>query len=237
MSSAVVAPLSSVKKQEYEQKIEALRKQQEDAFAKRVQENAQYAKITTEKLLLNFKEFKAAEAKKLANTESFYVPAEPKFVVAVQIRSQKKIGPTPRKILELLRLKGINRCVILRNNKSTRHMLQKAKDYIAYGFIDYELLRKLIYVRGFGKIGNSKVRLSNENIEAVFEGRYRCIEELAHAIYTGCDNIKQVLNFLYPFSLSAPLGGFRGNKAHNYLQGGCTNNHKELLGNLLERMI
>jgi len=92
-------------------------------------------------------------------------------------------------------------------------MLQKAKDYIAYGFIDYELLRKLMYMRGFAKIGNSKVPLTNENIETTFNGKYRCIEELVYAIYSGCDDIKEILSFLYPFSLSAARGGFRGNKA------------------------
>jgi len=97
MSSSAVAPLSSVMKQEYEKKRETICRQQEDTFTKRVQENAKYARATAEKLLLNIKEFKAAEAKKLADKDNFYVPAEPKFIVAIQIRSQKKIGPTQRR--------------------------------------------------------------------------------------------------------------------------------------------
>lgn len=235
--NSCVAPLSSVKKQQYEEKMNSERKKQEDAFAKRIVENAEYTKITTEKLLKEFSAFKAAEAAKMANPDAFYVPAEPKFMVACLIRSQRKIGPTPRKVLELLRLKTINSAVIIRNNKSIKNMLSKVKDYVAFGYVDYEMLRKLLYKRGFGKINNSKVALTSENIELAFDGKYRCVEELVAAIYNGSDDIKKILNFLWPLKLSCPIGGFIGKKSMNYLQGGSTNNHKELLGNLLEKMI
>ncbi|KAI5169349.1 large subunit ribosomal protein L7e [Pancytospora epiphaga] len=235
--TSVVAPVSSIRKQEYEGKLNAALKQQEEALSKRIENNKQYARITSEKILLDIKAAKEEEAKKLASKDEFYVPAESNYIVAILVRSQKKIGPVPRKVLQLLRLTTLNSCVILRNNKSIKNMLQQAKDYIAYGFINYELLRTLLYKRGFGKIGQSKVTLSNENIETAFDGRFKCIEELAYAIYNGDDDIKRILNFIYPFKLSAPRGGFNGKKSKNYLQGGSTNNHKELLGNLLERMI
>ncbi|KAI4291895.1 large subunit ribosomal protein L7e [Pancytospora philotis] len=233
----MVAPVSSVRKQEYEAKVDALRQKQMDAFEKRVVSNTAHAETMTVKILENIKAQKAAEAEKMRNADSFYVPAEPNFIVAIQIRSKCNVGPAPRKVMELMRMTSINTCVILRNNKSTKNMLAKAKDYIAFGFIDYELLRRLVYERGFGKIGHSKVKLTNENIEEHFAGKYRCIEELVYAIYSGSDDIKQILNFLYPLKLSVPLGGFKGKKSKNYLEGGACNNHKELLGKLLERMI
>lgn len=237
MDSSVVAPSSAVKRSEYEQKLAAALKKQQEAFESRVVSNAQYAKTATEKILREHKARVADEQKKLAAADSFYVPAESNFLVVMQIKSQKRIGPTPKKILELMRIKTINSAVIAKNNKSIQNMLQKAKDYVAYGTISYELLRKLVYTRGFGRIGHSKVKLTNENIETVFEGKYKCIEELINAIYSGSEDMKQVCSFLCPFRLSAPLGGFKGKKSMSYLQGGAAGNHKELLCNLLERMI
>lgn len=238
MVDVTAVPQSSAKREEYNRKLAALAKSREETLTKRIADNEKYAKITTEKLLREYKEYRDAEERKKISVDSFYVPAEPQFFVAIQIRSQQKMRPAPKKVLELLRLKKINSAVIIRNNESIRNMLQKAKDYIAYGFLDYEMLRKLVYTRGFAKVGRSKVRLTNEVIEEAFGGKYRCIEELVHQIYFGCEDIKSILNFLWPFNLSCPVGGFsRKNKAMSFLEGGSTNNHKELLGVLLAKML
>lgn len=237
MTSDIEAPAVSMRKVEYEKKLDNIRKQQEEEFAKRVAANQEYSRITTEKLLKEFKAKNDAETKKLSNSDVFYVPPESKFFVVIQIKSTCKISPKPRKTLELLRLGKINRAVIVRNNKCIKNMLKVAKDYIAYGTCTYETLRKMIYMRGFGKIGNSKVKLTNETIEAAFDGKYKCVEELVDVIYNGKEDITRVCNFLYPFGLTPPTGGFSGRKARDFVQGGASNNHMELLGGFLERML
>lgn len=236
--SSIEVPVSHSKKQEVQQKIASIIKSQKEEFAKRVESNKQYAKLMAEKILKEFNNEKAEEEKKLKSTTEMYVPAESNFFVAIQIRSQVKIAPRPKKTLSLLRLNQINTCVVVRNNQSIKNMLQNAKDYIAYGTISYELLRKLIYTRGFGKINGTKVKLTNENIEEFFNGKYKCIEELCEVIYHGKEDIKDVLKFLCPFKLCPPKGGFpNGHKKKDFIQGGSTNDHKNLLGNLLEKMI
>lgn len=232
------APVSFARKQEVHSKIENIIKEQKEQFAQRVESNKQYAKLMTEKILKEIKSEMSEEKKKLSNTSELYVPAEPNFFIAIQLKSQIRIAPRPKKTLSLLRLKQINNCVIVRNNQSIKNMLQNAKDYIAFGSISYELLRKLIYLRGYGKINGTKVKLTNENIEAAFNGKYKCIEELCEVIFHGKEDIKEVLKFLCPFKLSPPKNGFpNGHKKKDFIQGGSSNDHKELLGNLLEKMI
>ena len=231
-------PVSFSKKQEVQQKIASIMKSQKEEFAKRIESNKQHAKLMTEKILKEFKNENVEEQKKLSSTSELYVPAESNFFVAIQIRSQVKIAPRPKKTLSLLRLNQINTCVIVRNNQSIKNMLQNAKDYIAFGTISYELLRKLVYTRGFGKINGSKVKLTNENIEEFFNGKYKCIEELCEVIYHGKEDIKDVLKLLCPLKLCPPKGGFpNGHKKKDFIQGGSSNDHKHLLGDLLEKII
>lgn len=238
MSSQIEAPVSSQRKLEVKQKIANILKVQTEDLAKRVESNKQYAKLMTEKILKEFKKETAEEKAKMNDPEVYYSKPESQFFVAIQIRSLVNIAPRPKKTLSLLRLKQINNCVILRNNLSIKNMLQNAKDYIAFGTVSYELLRKLIYLRGYGKINGTKVKLTNENIESHFEGKFKCIEELCDVIYHGKPELRDVLKFLCPFKLNPPRGGFvNGHKKRSFIQGGSTNDHKELLGNLLERMI
>lgn len=231
-------PVSVAKRNEFNSRREVNLKKQENDFDQRVEANKLYAKMTTEKILREHSRKIKEEQAKLAKTDILYCKPETEFFVVVQIRSQVNIAPRPKKTLELLRLNGINTCVVVRNNKSIKTMLQNAKDYIAFGHISYELLRKLVYSRGYGKINGEKVNLSNENIEDFFEGRFKCVEELCNVIYSGKPEIKEVLNFLCPFKLCPPRGGFpNGHKKKSFVQGGSSNDHKDLLGRLLERMI
>lgn len=236
--SSIKASVSSMRRQEVEKQTENAMNEQIEKFNKRVEANAEYAKMATEKILKEFsKDLKETNAK-LSSTTELYCKPEPEFLVAIQIRSQVNIAPRPKKTLSLLRLKQINNCVILRNNLSIRNMLQNAKDYIAYGTISYELLRTLIYTRGMGKINGSKVKLTNENIETAFEGKFKCVEELCNVIYQGKPEIKEVLRFLCPHKLCPPRGGFpNGHKKKPFIKGGSSNDHKHLLGDLLENMI
>lgn len=234
---AEAKPISYIKQQEYENRIANAYESERSARSKRISENEEYARNMTAKLVDEFKTYKLEEENKLADKSVFYVPAEPNFFVAVLIRSKVDIAPKPKKVLELLRLNRINNAVILKNNKSIKKMLQIAKDYVAYGFVSYELLRKMIYLRGFGRIGSSRVKLTNETIDEAFSGKYRCVEELVNVIYFGKTDMKEVCKFINPMPLNCPFGGFKGSKNKDYLLGGAKNNHRELLGELVSRML
>ncbi|KAM0672614.1 ribosomal protein L7 [Ordospora colligata] len=232
------APRSSVKKQEYMSRMDEIKKIQEKEMEQRKMVNMKYSEETSRKLLSRYYQQEAEILDKKAEMmNGFYVPKDSEFFVAVLIRSKCKIAPKPRKVLDLFRLTKLNTCVIVRNNESNKKMLNIVKEYVAYGTIDMELLRKLVYTRGTGRNGKLRMKLTNEVIEDMFDGRIRCIEEIIHCIYNGTEMFKEVNNFLYPFHLNPPVGGFRQKKTRNFNEGGCLGNHHDLLHKLLERMI
>ena len=62
------------------------------------------------------------------------------------------------------------------------------------------------------------------------------IEDLIHEIYTVGPNFKQASNFLWPFKLSNPNGGFNKRKFRHYIEGGDLGNREEKINKLIARM-
>lgn len=166
------------------------------------------------------KEYRDAEREKIrlarvAKSEgSFYVPDEAKLVFVVRIKGINKIAPKPRKILQLLRLLQINNGVFVRMTKATLEMLKVVEPWIAYGYPNLKTVRELIYKRGYGKVNKQRIALTDNSIVEENLGKYGivCMEDLIHEIITVGPNFKQAANFLWPFKLSNPTGGFRARK-------------------------
>ena len=99
-------------------------------------------------------------------------------------------------------------------------------------------VRELIYKRGYGKIDKQRVPLSsNTPIEQAL-GKYDIlsIEDLVHEIFTVGPNFKQASNFLWPFKLSNPTGGWRQRKFRHYIEGGDTGNREDNINKLVRQM-
>jgi 60S ribosomal protein uL30 len=177
----------------------------------------------------------ARQAKKTGN---FFVPAESRLAFVVRIRGINKVSPKPKKALQLLRLLQINNGVFVRINKATLNMLRLADPYIAWGYPSLKTVRHLIYKRGFGKIQGRRTPLSsNEAIKTRLEKQnIVCIEDLVHEIFTVGPHFKQANNFLWPFKLNSPNGGWR-KKANHFVEGGDFGNREEHINKLLRRMI
>lgn len=238
--SEAAVPFSVQKRQEYLEKKNQIIDNKKQEYLKRVEDNSRYAQETTEKLLnFYYTQEKALQKRKeeMESKNKIFVPAEPEFLVVMKLRSSLRAPPKQRKILELFRLKRMNSLVFVKNNKSTRRMLQLAKDYVSFGTISYELLRELIYKRAVCRINNINTKLSNETIDMGFDGEIRCIEEIVHHIYFGTDLFKHVTNFLCPINLHAPIGGFKGRKSKSFTEGGCMGNHHDLIGEIISKMI
>merc|ERR1719219_1571515 len=72
-------------------------------------------------------------------------------------------------------------------------------------------VRELVYKRGFVKInGNRTPITSNDLIEGSL-GKFGiiCVEDLIHEILSVGPNFKYASNFLWPFKLNTPAGGWR----------------------------
>jgi large subunit ribosomal protein L7e len=152
--------------------------------------------------------------------------------------SINKIAPKPRKILQLLRLLQINNGVFVRLTKATSEMLKIVEPYIAYGYPSIKSVRELIYKRGYGKIDKQRIPLTDNQLIEANLGKYGivCMEDLIHEIFTVGPNFKQASNFLWPFKLNSPTGGFRPRKFKHFVEGGDLGNREDKINALVKQM-
>jgi len=171
-------------------------------------------------------------------TKNFYVKAQSKLAFVVRTRGINGLHPKVRKCLKLFRLRQINNSVFVRLNKATINMLRIAEPYITWGYPNLKSVRELIYKRGFGKVSKQRKALTDNSIIEKALGKFGiiCIEDVIHEIYTVGPHFKQVSNFLWPFKLNNPNGGWR-KKANHFAEGGDFGNREEYINNLLRRMV
>jgi len=170
--------------------------------------------------------------------KNFYVPAEPKLAYVMRIRGINGIHPKVRKVLKLFRLRQINNGVFVKLNKATVNMLRIAEPYITWGYPNLKSVRELIYKRGYGKINRQRKPLTDNAMIEKSLGKHGiiCLEDLIHEIFTVGAHFKQASNFLWPFKLNNPNGGWR-KKANHFAEGGDFGNREEYINKLLRRMV
>ncbi|PFH54225.1 hypothetical protein AMATHDRAFT_72734 [Amanita thiersii Skay4041] len=168
----------------------------------------------------------------------FYVPAQPKVFFVIRIRGINEIAPKPRKILQLLRLLQINNGVFIKVTKATQQMLRLVEPYVTYGEPNLKSIRELIYKRGYGKVNKQRIPITNNAVIEQELGKYDilCVEDLVHEIATAGPNFKQASNFLWPFKLSNPTGGWRTRKFKHYVQGGDFGDRESSINKLIRQM-
>lgn len=184
------------------------------------------------------------EAKRNARKDGkFYVPAEAKVAFVIRIRGINAMPPKEKKILRLLRLRQIQNGVFVKLNYATIRMLQRVEPYITYGYPNLKSVKELIYKRGFGKVGKpgawTRTALSDNRVIEGVLGKYNiiCMEDLIHEIFTCGPHFKEANNFLWPFQLSSPRGGYsRKSKLIHFAEGGDAGNREELINGLIRRM-
>jgi large subunit ribosomal protein L7e len=234
-------PENFLKKSRQEAKFVEARKTRRETAVKTA---AEKRKLYIQKAEQYAKEYLAhktslVEAKRKARSEgSYYVPAESKVILVVRIRGINCLSPQVRKILQLLRLRQLHNATLVRVNKATVNMLRKVEPYIAYGYPNLETIKKLVYKRGFAKINKQRIPITSNTVIEQTLGKYGIvsIEDVIHELITLGPNFKIVNNFLWPFKLTSPNGGFR-NKRHPFHKGGDWGNREEYINHLVRRMI
>ncbi|KAH8703456.1 60S ribosomal protein L7 [Talaromyces proteolyticus] len=237
----VLVPETLLKKRKSQEAARAARRAEAE---KTKQANKEKRGVIFKRAESYVKEYRDAEREKVRLAResrkqgTFYVEDEPKLVFVIRIKGINKIAPKPRKILQLLRLLQINNGVFIRLNKATAEMLTIIDPYIAYGYPNLKTVRELVYKRGYGKINGQRIPLSDNQIIEQSLGKYGivCVEDLIHEIYTVGPNFKQASNFLWPFKLSNPTGGFHKRKFNHFIEGGDTGNREENINNLVRQM-
>jgi len=233
-------PESFLKKQKTLEEIKAARAEARSAKIK--QNKADRKKIfkRAEKYAKEYKNKEKAlvRARRQAkNSGNFYVNDMPKVLLVVRVRGIMRVDPKSKKILQLLRLRQINNATFLKVNFATMTMLQCVEPYVTYGEPSLKTINDLVYKRGFGKVNKQRIPLTHNHVISDVLGKddIICIEDIIHEIHTCGPKFKQVNNFLWPFKLSNPLGGWN-DKGKHFAEGGDAGNREELINALVRKM-
>lgn len=238
MSSFV--PESFQKKQQRDKKtadeIVKQRKEKRDILKKKREEWTAKAKSYDEaeqkRLSEQVTKFRQAKAK-----GEYYIPPEAKVLFIIRTKGINKINPKVKSILRLLRLRQINNGVFMKVNTATWQMLRRVEPFVTYGFPNRATVSKLIYKRGYGKMNRSRIPLTDNLLIENSLGKFgiNCIEDLIDTIANVGDNFKEANNFLWPFKLSNPKGGW-SNKNHSFHKDGDWGNRENEINALVARM-
>jgi large subunit ribosomal protein L7e len=99
-------------------------------------------------------------------------------------------------------------------------------------------VRDLVYKRGFVKVNGNRTPITSNDIIEDKLGKMGiiCVEDLIHEIFTVGPNFKYASNFLWPFKLNNPTGGWR-KKTNHFVEGGDFGNREDKINALLRLMI
>jgi large subunit ribosomal protein L30 len=146
----------------------------------------------------------------------------------VRLRGEVNVRPEIKATLGMLRIHRVNHCVVVNEDPHYRGMIQKVKDYVAWGKIDDETLTLLLEKRG--RLSGNR-RLTEEFLKE--KTKYSTFKELASALNTGSANLND-LGIKPIFRLHPARKGLRTTKK-TAQQGGDLGFRQDLTG-LIKRM-
>jgi len=236
-------PESVLKKQATQAKIaadakaasvaaKAKKKTNKQEFFENAQKYDQEYKATEQALIDN---------RRLAKAKGgFFVPPEPKVALVIRIRGIIGVSPKAKKVMQLFRLRQIHNATLVKLNEATIRMLRLIEPYVTYGYPTKATIEKLVWKRGFGKLNKQRIPIAENSVieEGLGKLGIRCTADLIHELVTVGPHFKQANNFLWPFKLSCPLGGFsRKTKLLHFLEGGEAGARGEEINKLVKRMM
>jgi len=148
----------------------------------------------------------------------------------VRLRGQVNVRYTIEDTMKMLRLHKVNHCVFVPEDPHYKGMVQKVKDYVAYGKIDAKTLAEVLENRGRLE---GDTRLTEEYIRENTD--YDSIQAFAEAVVEGKTSLKDVPKLKPVFRLHPPRKGHAGIK-RTVQQGGELGNHGENINVLLHKM-
>lgn len=148
----------------------------------------------------------------------------------VRLRGQVNVRYTIEDTMKMLRLHKVNHCVLVPENPHFKGMVQKVKDYVAYGKVDAKTLAEILENRGRLE---GDTRLTEEYIRE--NTAYDSIEAFAEAVIAGETTLKAVPKLKPVFRLHPPRKGHAGIK-RTVQQGGELGNHGDNINALLHKM-
>jgi large subunit ribosomal protein L7e len=169
----------------------------------------------------------------------FFVPPEEKVALVIRIRGTIGVSPKAKKVMQLFRLRQLHNASFVKLNEATIRMLRLIEPYVTYGYPSRAIVQKLIWKRGFGKINKQRIPISDNSViqDASIPG-VECTADLIHEIVTVGPNFKKANNFLWPFKLSNPKGGFSAKtKLLHFMEGGEAGARGEEINKFVMKML
>lgn len=170
-----------------------------------------------------------------AANESRVIAKATGSLILVRIRGTVHITGKTRDTLEMLRMNRPNHCVIIPKTESYVGMVNRVKDYVAYGDVDEATATALI--KGRGRLMGDKP-IDDAFIKTATANKYATIDAFAKAIAKGDVTMKELGEDAKPiFRLHPPTGGHKGStKRHFTVKGELGYRGKEI-NDLIRRMM
>ncbi|MBN1802949.1 MAG: 50S ribosomal protein L30 [Candidatus Lokiarchaeota archaeon] len=153
---------------------------------------------------------------------------------AVRIRGAPGMNRKILDTLKMLRMHKVNHGVLVWAEPSFRGMLNKCKDFIAFGEIDEKTLLRLLRARG--KIEGNKP-LTEEHIKNMTN--YKTMKDFAQGLLKGEVQYreKDVYKIKPVFRLHPPRKGHRGTIKKHYAEGGVLGNVGVYINEIIHKMM
>jgi len=234
------APESFLKKRKTAAETAAKRAAAREEQAKKKKAQRKETFKRAEKYVKEYRDSEKAlvRAKRQAkNAGNFYISPATKVLLVVRVRGIMRMSPKVKSIMRLLRLRQLNNAIFLKVNKATMTMLKYVEPFVTYGEPSRKTVSDLIYKRGHGKVNKQRIPLTDNSVIEKSLGAHDiiCIEDLIHEILTVGPHFKEANNFLWPFKLSNPNGGWK-NKGIHFSEGGDAGNREEEINKLVRAM-
>ncbi len=149
---------------------------------------------------------------------------------AVRLRGGVKTRQDIRDTLSMIHLDRINHCVLLPETPNYHGMIHKAKDYIAWGFVNPETLAQMLENRGRLEGGDA---LTLEYLTK--NTKFKSFSELAKAVCEGKSSLSDVPKLKPVFRMHPARKGLKGTK-RTFQEGGDLGFHGVEINALLNRM-
>ncbi len=159
---------------------------------------------------------------------------QPQLYFAVRVRGAPGMNRKIQDTLKMLRMHKVNHGVLIWADKSALGMMNKCKDYIAYGNINEKSLLRLLRVRG--KVEGNKP-LTEEHIKNLT--KYKSMKEFGQALMQGEIQYKEkdIYKIKPVFRLHPPRKGHRGTIKKHYGEGGILGHVGIYINEVLHKMI
>ena len=149
----------------------------------------------------------------------------------LRLRGKGDLRSDVRDTLRMLHLTRQNHCSLLREDATSRGMLQLVKDHVTWGEVEAEVLAKLLLRRG-RQVGDKPI----DDAFVKSHSKYRSIWDLSQAIAKGDATFAAVQNLRPVLRLPPPRKGFRGIK-RGFNDGGDLGYRGKAINELLRRML